>query len=50
MTIPLVGKAVVNDGLVLIEVDDILGSGTDRHRANMHKFYGNISLEKFASN
>ena len=39
-------KTTVSDGYVLIEVDDLLESGNEVHRANMKKFYARYKCGK----
>ena len=46
MTLPSSNKSVYNDGFVLIEVDDLLESGNERHRANMEEFYRKFKCGK----
>ena len=39
MTLPPATKSELNDGVILIEVDDILEGGNSRHREIIDQFY-----------
>eukprot|EP00973_Karenia_brevis_P007739 1051151-Karenia_brevis.AAC.1 len=48
MTLPSSSSSKINDGVVLIEVDDILDGGpTARHRMKFKRFYRRWKCAKF---
>ena len=46
MPLPSTDGNVLNDGLVLIEVDDILEGGNERHQKQMAQFYKKYNCGK----